>query len=222
MPKKTQRKRRKNSGIEIPLGAAIYGTVTASTVTGIQTVYVHGDGGRMTSLVARKGAEEVILPSATIVGLSAGTWHIAWDGTQYVAKPTLKSIQEANHLTLIGSVKIPPSWEEILEAIVVSLSDGGTAAAQPANAQQTPKPETSKAAGIEERQTLWDAYRRAFPHPYMIDVCWAADQRRREWDRWLNGEKKGGSKPDRMFRSVLTSGKDARTLRTEPRPKEWK
>lgn len=103
----------KDSRIEIPRGAAIYATVTATTVNGIATVHVHGDSGLMSSFVARKGPTEVILPSATIVGLSPGNWHIAWDGREYVPKPTMKSIQETNHLTLIGSVSLPPSSEEV-------------------------------------------------------------------------------------------------------------
>jgi hypothetical protein len=88
--------------------------------------------------------------------------------------------------------------------------------------QQPPKSETSKAPGVEVRQSLWDAYRQLFPGVSIIEVCWAAGQRRREWDRWLKGQKKDGSKPDRMFRSVLTSGKEAKLLRQETRPKEWK
>lgn len=73
-----------------------------------------------------------------------------------------------------------------------------------------------------ERKNLFDEYRSRFPEPGILDICWAAHQHYREWARWLKGELKDGSKPDRLFRQVLTSGKDVRKLRREPRPKNWK
>jgi len=55
-----------------------------------------------------------------------------------------------------------------------------------------------------------------------LDVCWAAKQHYREWTRWLNGDLKPGSKPDRAFRAITTSGKRPEQYRSEPRPKGWK
>lgn len=72
------------------------------------------------------------------------------------------------------------------------------------------------------REGLRDAYRKAFPNPAIIDICWAACQHRREWDRWLKYEVPDGSKPDRAFRSVLLGGKAATEIRKEIRPKGWK
>lgn len=92
----------------IPPGAAIYATVTATN----GAVHVHGVGGRNTSAVARKGAVEVVLPPTTFEGLPPGNWHVAWDGSGFILKPTIESIQETNHLTLIGSVTVPPFHKE--------------------------------------------------------------------------------------------------------------
>jgi hypothetical protein len=70
---------------------------------------------------------------------------------------------------------------------------------------------------------LRDSYLAAFPEKIMIlDICWAAKQRYREWTRWISGDLKDGSKPDRAFRAVLTSGKRPEQYRTELRPKGWK
>lgn len=84
------------------------------------------------------------------------------------------------------------------------------------------KPAAAASSTAVERQALWAAYRREFPSVSIIQVCWAAYQHRREWDRWFKGEKRDGSKPDRMFRSVLSSHRDATTIRQDERPKDWK
>ena len=53
------------------------------------------------------------------------------------------------------------------------------------------------------------------------DIGWAANQRKKEFDRWINGKVKPGSKPDTDIRRVLTSGKSPTDLRSEERPKRW-
>lgn len=80
----------------------------------------------------------------------------------------------------------------------------------------------TKAIDPNNRRALRDAYRANFPDSGIMDICWAAKQHYREWTRWLNAELKDGSKPDRAFRQVLTSVKDAKLLRREIRPKNWK
>jgi hypothetical protein len=81
-----------------------------------------------------------------------------------------------------------------------------------------------KSALTLERESLRDSYLSTFPGAGIMDICWAAEQHYREWTRWLKGDPraKNGSKPDRAFRRVLTSSKDARKIRSEVRPKGWK
>ena len=70
---------------------------------------------------------------------------------------------------------------------------------------------------------LRDEYLASFGEKVIIlDICWAAKQRYREWTRWIGGHLKSGSKPDMAFRAVLTSGRRPEEYRTEPRPKSWK
>jgi len=72
------------------------------------------------------------------------------------------------------------------------------------------------------RRELFNAYRRQFPDVVILDICWGAKQRYREWVRWISGEVKDGSKPDRCFRAVLSGGKRPEEYRSELRPKGWK
>jgi len=74
----------------------------------------------------------------------------------------------------------------------------------------------------KRRRAMKESYFLKFPQTMIIDVCWAARQHRREWDRWIKGEIKDGSKPDRLFRAVLTSDKEPKAHRDELRPKDWK
>jgi len=70
---------------------------------------------------------------------------------------------------------------------------------------------------------LRDDYFASFQEKIVVlDICWAAKQRYREWIRWTGNQVKDGSKPDRAFRAVLTSGKRPEQYRPEPRPKGWK
>jgi hypothetical protein len=76
---------------------------------------------------------------------------------------------------------------------------------------------------IENRKTLRDAYLNSFPEKIFIrDICWAVKQRYREWTRWIGGHVKDGSKPDKAFRAIMTSGKRPEQYRADPRPKDWK
>jgi hypothetical protein len=74
---------------------------------------------------------------------------------------------------------------------------------------------------LTERETLRDSYRAAFPDVKIADIYWAAEQTYREWKRWIKGEAKNGSKPDRAFRHVLTSGKKPEEIRRQPRPTKY-
>jgi hypothetical protein len=75
----------------------------------------------------------------------------------------------------------------------------------------------------ESRKAMYDAYLSRFPEKiYVLDICWAARQRHREWRRWLSGKLKDGSKPDKDFRAVLTSNKRPQEHRKETRDKQWK
>lgn len=91
---------------------------------------------------------------------------------------------------------------------------------QPAPSPQDWSVETT-VAGEEQRQ-LKDAYLCRFPEVVILDICWAAGQRYREWTRWISGKSKADSKPDRAFRGILTSEKRPLEYRSEPRPKGWK
>jgi hypothetical protein len=82
--------------------------------------------------------------------------------------------------------------------------------------------ERAQAVDPSNRKALFDSYRVAVPGAGIMDICWAAEQHYREWARWLKGELKDGSKPDRAFRHVLASGKDPKKLRREIRPKDYK
>jgi hypothetical protein len=92
---------------EIPPGAVIYGYATVEEVDGMRQVDIHGRGGRYSSLLAKKGASEVVLPGASIVGVSPNYKYVAWDGESYVLRPTVESIQETDHLTLIAKIDDP-------------------------------------------------------------------------------------------------------------------
>jgi hypothetical protein len=73
-----------------------------------------------------------------------------------------------------------------------------------------------------ECENLRDSYLDGFIEKIVIlDICWAAEQRYREWRRWINGGHKKGSKADRAFRAILTSGKRPKEYRPEPRPPKW-
>lgn len=83
--------------------------------------------------------------------------------------------------------------------------------------------ESSKESRMIERSRLRDLYLAPPAEKIKIlDVCWAAKQRYREWTRWIGGELKDGTTADRAFRAVLGSGQRPEVYRLEPRPKNWK
>ncbi len=104
---KKQKAKQEKTGTAIPPGAVIYGYAIAELANGIRQVHIHGRGGRYTSLVAKKGAREAVLPGATIVGVPPTEKYVAWDGQSYVLRPTLESIQETDHLTMIAKIDDP-------------------------------------------------------------------------------------------------------------------
>jgi hypothetical protein len=71
-------------------------------------------------------------------------------------------------------------------------------------------------------QELLAAHRAKFPDAGIMDICWAARQRYHEWNKWIKGRLKADSKPDRMFRFVLTHDKNPKELRRTERPKGWR
>ena len=98
----------------------------------------------------------------------------------------------------------------------------GAPSIQPATIVEAPAPDAESPPKPTQREELRDSYRANFPDAGIMDICWAAKQHYREWTRWLKNEVKDGSKPDRSFLHVLLSEKDAKTLRREIRPKNWK
>jgi len=78
------------------------------------------------------------------------------------------------------------------------------------------------ADGLKQPRELRDQYLAQFPEKVKIlDICWAAGEHYREWKRWINEELKTGSKPDRGFRAILSSGKRPIEYRTKKRPDGW-
>lgn len=109
-----------------------------------------------------------------------------------------------------------PDYEKSLRQTISNHVDDLTSSAHQSGASAKP------ADPKNVRRDLLEQYRAKCPNAGIFDICWAASQTYREWSRWLKGELKDGSKADRSFRQVLTSGKEAKTLRREPRPKGWK
>jgi hypothetical protein len=72
------------------------------------------------------------------------------------------------------------------------------------------------------RKALFKVYQERFPEASIREICWAAHQHVREWQRWMKGELPKGSKADRLFRAVLLGSKSPKEIRPEPRPKDYK
>lgn len=121
-----------------------------------------------------------------------------------------------------------PEVEQAIKTILWDLTHPYTGGIAGGHAQveaaktESPASDLADVPQTRERENLRDSYRAAFPDAGIMDICWAAKQHYRDWTRWLKGEHKNGSKPDRAFRYVLVSGKDAKQLRKEIRPKNWK
>lgn len=117
--------------------------------------------------------------------------------------------------SVLGPVPLEPlaeSGAQKVQEIVPTAKKEATTKAQKL------MPEATK----ENRKALRDAYLSRFPEAFIVDICWAAKQHQREWRRWIRGEAKDGSRPDRCFRAVLSSKKRPGDYRTEARPKDWK
>jgi hypothetical protein len=107
-------------------------------------------------------------------------------------------------------------WKDLVPTTPAPTADTATPAAS-----ETQVHETTGVAQRSEREILRDSYRATFPDVKIQDICWAAEQTYREWKRWISGEAKDGSKPDRTFRHVLTSGKKPEEVRRKPRPTKY-
>lgn len=93
-----------SSKIPILRGATIHGQVLMSVDGTI--ISIHGPGGPMTALWAIKDGRQIILPSATIMGIPLKMGKFAaWDGNEYVFRASRDSIAEDEMLMLIGRVK---------------------------------------------------------------------------------------------------------------------
>jgi len=136
-----------------------------------------------------------------------------------------KKLEQTNDATLAYHGHTVERIQENLKAnfsgLVPEYARQGTVLQVNSEPQALLKPSIEPYQKLNERETLHNSYRVAFPGPGIMDICWAAEQHYREWARWLKGQLKDGSKPDRAFRRVLTSSKDARELR-KGRPKNWK
>jgi DNA-binding Xre family transcriptional regulator len=113
-------------GNKVMLGAEIHGEVLAS-VDGT-VVSIHGPGGPMTALWAQKGPRQIVLPSASIVGVSPSDKYVAWNGEGYVFRPTLESVLADDRLMLRwpSTVNCPAAarkMEQYLAAKGVGLTD---------------------------------------------------------------------------------------------------
>jgi hypothetical protein len=98
-----------------------------------------------------------------------------------------------------------------------------TAAKAPISDKIEPKPKPTKKNMRTERKEIRESYFSKFPEKiFVLDVCWAARQRYREFTRWIGGELKDGSKADRAFRAVLLGDKRPEQIRPEIRQKDWK
>jgi len=131
-------------------------------------------------------------------------YHSGWDAE--IAKITLED--------MLRSFPLFMSSEPYRPELVRTINDYIEARFE----RPKVEPEEPKQAS---RKELREAYLAAFPEVKILDICWAADQRYREWKRWLKNEVKDGSMPDLAFRRVLMSGKRPQELKTRPRPAGW-
>jgi hypothetical protein len=131
----------------------------------------------------------------------------------------LREIREIVVRTVVGLVGVDIHTNEKYYSYFVDqtarryLTDRARKRKKQQSGQPTPKPVS--------RKTLKETYLARFPETKILDICWAARQRYREWKRWLKNELKDDSTPDRAFRAVLTSGKKPAELRDESRPFGW-
>jgi hypothetical protein len=146
--------------------------------------------------------------------------------TYHISVPEMSAaIHAALKARIEGSKPLPP---------IISASPNAIAPTpfiQPI--LQAPQVERSVVSDTQDRKTmtarrteriaLRDAYNAKFSEKIkVLDVCWAAREYYHEWQSWLRGKLKDGSKPDKAFRALLTSGKKPQECRSERRPKNWK
>lgn len=102
-----------------------YGVVSSSASGSTADVEISGANGPLTSLVAVKGQNLSVLPSATISNVPAGsTQFVAWNGSNYVLRPTLAAVL-ADNLTPIGKVSVVNAGTPRLPTIVPIVQGGG-------------------------------------------------------------------------------------------------
>lgn len=116
----------------------------------------------------------------------------------------------------MGAVQraVGPHLKRRLEAM---LETREASAAEPRSEQSI-----SSAATPLTPDELLAAHRIRFPDSGIMDICWAARQHYHEWNKWIKGKLKAGSKPDRMFRHVLTNDRGPKEMRRTERPKGWR
>ncbi len=102
-----------------------YGVVSSVASGGAADVEISGANGALTSLVAVKGGNTSVLPSATIVGVTPGsTQFVGWNGKNYVLRPTLAAVL-SDDLTPIGKVSVVSTAVPTLPVIHPVISGGG-------------------------------------------------------------------------------------------------
>jgi len=181
----------------------------------------HPHGRESTSAVLQDRLKDAMFAVGEIVCKAAedGEWRadLALDGLEtflriligYFYGPysrTLSEIERNMH-TQGDALRATKQWLGFVERLA-------------AVAEKAPEPKRSNEP--LGRVALRDQYLRKFPDAVILDICWSAKQHYREWTRWIGGHLKAGSKPDRCFTALLTSGKSPRDYRIEPRPKNWK
>jgi len=118
--------------------------------------------------------------------------------------------------------------DAVTEAVIDALETGdfqpqdSSDKTESTDTQSTVLDAPSIEARRAERHKLFENYAAQFPEKIVIlDICWAAKQRYREWKRWLSGQLKDTSKANKAFHALLTSRQRPTEYRTEPRQKKW-
>jgi hypothetical protein len=110
----------------VPLNQSNYGIIdSVDNGAGSANVRVFGTSGPGTMYPAVKGAQETILPSATIVNVPFGSNPVvAYDGEQYLVKSTLPQVF-ADGLTPTGSVSVVGGGAVVLPTVALVLDSHG-------------------------------------------------------------------------------------------------
>jgi hypothetical protein len=160
---------------------------------------------------------------AEVMKEASGNFHCTAEQRQEAILDALKQRIDYWIKAAETDPKVTGAWEWTRRGQLISSAN--LQATRPAGAKRsaTMQAPEEQAARIDPK-TLRNSYFGSFPEKIVVlDVCWAAKQRYREWMRWLGGKLKDGSKPDRAFRAVLTSGLRPEQYRPgAARPKGWK